>query len=155
MLQYMLSDSKESQKLARQKFLYMEDRRRYEFNGTSKRKGRCCSVNHFLELIVCCAGHPRLVQAVSKQCNLIPRLSSAKMAKLIREQYAIPENQRKSVHVLDRLLAYAYPYHDRRTRMLMNEKLTAGQRNSLATGNSLMQDKRRQGLVRVVVRSLP
>lgn len=39
MLEYMLSETEQSQKLARQKFLYLEDRRRYEFNGTSKRRG--------------------------------------------------------------------------------------------------------------------
>lgn len=38
-LQYMLSDDTASHNLGRQKLLYMEDRRRYEFNGTSKRQG--------------------------------------------------------------------------------------------------------------------
>lgn len=40
MVEYMLSETEQSQKLARQKFLYLEDRRRYEFNGTSKRRGK-------------------------------------------------------------------------------------------------------------------
>lgn len=40
MFEYLLSETEQSQKLARQKFLYMEDRRRYEFNGTSKRRGK-------------------------------------------------------------------------------------------------------------------
>ncbi|KAJ9106275.1 hypothetical protein QFC21_001420 [Naganishia friedmannii] len=106
MLEYILSESSQAGNLARQKFLYQEDRRRYEFNGTSKRPG-----------------HPRLVGAVQKQCNLVPNLSNKKMAELIKQQYAIPDAQR------------------RKTRMLTDETLTAGQRNSLATGNSLMRNK--------------
>lgn len=50
MLEYLLTDTVQSQKLARQKFLYMEDRRRYEFNGTSKRRGRHHPVSEDSEL---------------------------------------------------------------------------------------------------------
>ncbi|GHJ88417.1 hypothetical protein NliqN6_4819 [Naganishia liquefaciens] len=111
-LQYMLSDDPSSHNLGRQKLLYMEDRRRYEFNGTSKRKG-----------------HPRLVQAVSKQCNITQyRWTPEQQKRQLEMQYAHPEAQRK------------------KTKLLISEQLTAGQRNSLATGNSLMQDKRKHGL---------
>jgi hypothetical protein len=44
-------------------------------------------------------------------------------------------------------IAYAY----RKTRMLTDEALTAGQRNSLATGNSLMKDRGKHAMVRAVL----
>lgn len=47
--------------------------------------------------------------------------------------------------------AFSLSHLFRKTRMLLDEKLTAGQRNSLATGNSLMQDKRKHGLVRLAL----
>ncbi|KAJ9124245.1 hypothetical protein QFC22_001044 [Naganishia vaughanmartiniae] len=90
MLEYILSESSQAGNLARQKFLYQEDRRRYEFNGTSKRPG--------------------------KQDCVLARL------RLLRK--SIPQAIRGS-----------------KTRMLTDETLTAGQRNSLATGNSLMRNK--------------
>ncbi|KAJ9109880.1 hypothetical protein QFC19_001859 [Naganishia cerealis] len=108
MLEYILSESAQAGNLARQKFLYQEDRRRYEFNGTSKRPG-----------------NPRLVGAVQKQCNLVPNLSNRKMAELIKQQYAIPDGQR------------------RKTRLLTDEALTAGQRNSLATATLAYQTVKR------------
>jgi hypothetical protein len=42
-------------------------------------------------------GNPRLVGAVQKQCNLVPNLSNRKMAELIKQQYAIPDAQRRLV----------------------------------------------------------
>ena len=101
------------------------------------------------------AGHPRLVQAVTKQCNVKQyRWTAEQTKRQLERQYAEPEAARKSVRDADgvphaRGVCSFFMARYRRTKLLIEEQLTAGQRNSLATGNSLMRDKRKQGLVSI------
>lgn len=157
MVEYLLAETEQSQKLARQKFLYLEDRRRYEFNGTSKSRGT--SSSPLLHLLILTThfndSSPATgtggVQAVQSCSQTFGETNGPAHPRSVcdsrgeqKVSSSLPPPYMSDTDAVD-LRLY------RKTRMLSKEALTDGQRNSLATGNSLMDTKGKKAMVRVVV----